>query len=172
MLHKVTFCALSAFLALSLCSCTSHRIKLWDGFDCVVSKDSTIVGYNITGNKPFVVQYFSLKFMEFILEDTPCGKIDQIIRDNPEWEFIFYCNCSESEVPELQTILSRYNCGFPMIIDIEGEFARINGLGNQKMAIGFICDEKGMHIGTSVIGASMSLFDSQFKAAKAHMGME
>ena len=62
-------------------------------------------------------------------------------------------------------MLKRYDCSFPIILDPEGDFLKINSLEDYSQ-IGFICNKEGRILGVSTIGTTQSFFDQEFRYAK------
>ena len=66
-------------------------------------------------------------------------------------------------------MLKRYDCRFPVILDPEGDFLKVNSLENYTQ-IGFICNKEGKVLGVSTIGTTQSFFDQEFRHAKHEAG--
>lgn len=66
-------------------------------------------------------------------------------------------------------MLKRYDCRFPVILDPEGDFLKVNSLENYTQ-IGFICNKEGKVLGVSTIGTTQSIFDQEFRNAKHEAG--
>lgn len=130
-------------------------------------------GYKIDHSKPKSVQYFTPGGLHFALEHTPVGKIDKLIEENPEFEFLFYIVVEEpKDTAVVMRILDKYSCLFPVMIDFEGEFKRANFSRNEDYgSIGYICNGKNEIMGLGVIGTSMSFFDGEFRKVKNRIGL-
>ena len=158
--------------SLSVISCGSgNALKLWEDFEYVYDRHGTVESYSIAHEKPFVCSWFSLNGLAFALQYTPPGKIDQIIGDNPDWEFVFYCGCNQSDSLVLQQLLDAHDCSFPIILDSDNELGRINYDNSSYGSITTICGPDGTKLGSGVIGTSMSFFDSSFEDAKIRLGL-
>lgn len=163
--------ALFALAVLSAGGCAgSHRIGLWEGYTDVFDANGRVEDYRIRKGRPFVVTLLMTREFSDVLFHTPKGKIDRIIEENPEWEFVFYCKGAPGDSSKVMDVLSRYGCRFPVIMDPEGRWEREN-IDGKYSAIGVICDAEGNMLGMSVIGTSQSFFDSEFAKAKRALGL-
>lgn len=113
-----------------------------------------------------VVQFLSTWSLGVTLETTPPGKIDAIIRKNPDWQFIFYINCRPEEKVKIPRILEEFNCSFPVFLDEDALFLKINKMDEEYTAIGFILDSQNTVASMGIIGTTMSFFDKEFSKAK------
>lgn len=104
-----------------------------------------------------------------VLPHTPSGKIDRIIAENPDWEFLFfvYVKNDSTEIDRLLRCLDKYDCDFPVILDYDRTFSKINHQNYTE--IGYICDSKNHLLGVSVIGTEQSFFDQEFSRAKKQL---
>lgn len=155
--------ALCTFLL--LLSCVGDRIECME-IPVAVNRAGDVAPPLIVRNTKTVVTYFTPGGMGFSLDGTPRGKIDRIIRDNPDWQFLFYVDCSPKWKNTVIHYLNEYDCNFPVMLDYEGKFKQKNLVQKDLTGIGFILDADSRQLGCSVIGDSRSLFDSEFKKAK------
>lgn len=151
---------------MTLISCSRGSVIVpWEDFQYVFDKDGRS-NVTIDPSKHHYMLYTTGSNFRSTLSHTPEGKIDRIINENPSWQFLIYCSTEPSDSLELMQLLGKYNCRFPVILDPEGEFLRINRIGSTHTQIGFICDKKGKVHGVSTIGTSQSFFDQEFRNAK------
>jgi hypothetical protein len=153
-------------VSLIISSCGGHRIKIIYPSDNVYDMHGKVNDYSIDDTKKKVVQFSSLHGIPFIMDYTPKGKIEKIIRDNPDWEFIFYVYGEQADTSELISALKKYQCNFPVIFDYKNEFQEKNFGDVRYGGIGFICDRNNKVVGLSEIGTTMSFFDQEFAKAK------
>ncbi len=114
-----------------------------------------------------VVTYLDNKVVDFVLCDTPKGKIDRIIDDNPDWNFIFVLNAQLEDSLDIVNKLNQYGCDFPVIIDINHQFINRNKL-DHVLATTFVYKrDKSINLG--VIGSSKSFFDVEFERYKKEL---
>ena len=113
-----------------------------------------------------IVQFLTKWSLEVTLDNTPPGKIDALIRNNPDWQFIFYIHCKAEEKVQIPKILDKYNCRFPVMIDEDASFLKKNRMDKEYTAIGFILDSRNAVVGMGIIGTTMSFFDAEFNNAK------
>lgn len=117
-----------------------------------------------------VVMYFTAGGFAFSMEDVPHGKIDGIIRDNPDWQFLFYVSCgSDKEVEFVRKWMAYIGDDFAVRIDREHAFRKANKM-DECGSIGYILDEKGKQMSVCVIGTPRSFFDSEFRRVKRILG--
>lgn len=154
-------------LALLICSC-GQTYKPWEGFTYAFDKDgrTTVL---VNHDKHHYMLFTNPPNLENSLNHTPDGKIDRIIKDNPSWQFLIYCRCCQEDSTKLMSILKKHDCSFPVIMDPEGEFLKINRIEETYSEIGLICDKEGKCHGVSTIGTSQSFFDQQFRKAKSEI---
>lgn len=131
----------------------------------VIDKNGFRDDYSICIDRKKVIQFNTLGGLRFILSDTPLRKIDNMIENNSDWEFIFMVSMPLEDSLKLQAVLSQYNCDFPVIVDTKNVFAERNRLG-KLTAVGWICDEKNNVYGNGCIGTEKSFFDQEFSRAK------
>ncbi len=160
---------LLSIVTVFLLSCSSgNTVKLLypEEFQYVVDRNGKVEGYlpDLSGNK--VISFATKGNFEYQLEESPKGKIDRIINDNPDWAFVFYIPAQLKDTSKIISLLDSFDCNFPVVIDTEDKFSRINGFSGQCGLIGFICNDKNKCLGASVIGDSKSFFDSEFIKAK------
>src|SRR5574344_3083031 len=134
----------------------------------VYSRNGMVRDYSIDMSKKKVVNYFTIGGLIMNLEYTDTGKIDNIIRNNSDWEFIFYIKCTPKDTAKVENILSRYKCDFPVILDFNDEFAKQN-FSDQYGGIGYICDEKNRSLSLALIGTRQSFFDQNFARVKSQL---
>lgn len=146
-------------------SCNNSKAGFWEDYSHVYNQNGEVKDYTLEKGKPYVINFATLSAAKYVLYHTPKGKIDTIINSNPDWEFVFYCECEPSDSLELMGILKRYNCHFPVIVDPEGSWPK-KELNHHYDAIGVICDKEGNILDVSVIGTTQSFFDQKFSAAK------
>jgi len=150
----------------SLFSCTpKNQVNIVLPDNNVYNKDGKVNDYKIDLSKKKVIDYFTIGGLIMNLEYTDIGKIDRIIRENPDWEFIFYVKCEEKDTTKVKGILSRYECRFPVILDFKNEFYEKN-FSEQYGGIGFICDERNRSLSLAIIGTRQSFFDQNFARVK------
>lgn len=134
-----------------------------------------VSSYHFDNSKKKVINYFGYlgNFRE-TLEHTDKGKIDRIIRENPDFQFIFYIDRIKPEdTTAFMQIMRTHQCAFPVILDFKDEFynqnkAHLNSPG-RLTDIGYICDRECYVYGLSVIGTRQSFFDQAFRKAKRLM---
>ncbi|MCI1785597.1 MAG: hypothetical protein LKI59_05610 [Bacteroidales bacterium] len=157
---------LSASCLLPMSCQNSHKIKLVQPADNVVyNRFGKVQGYSIDMSKKKVINYLTPGGLNDDLYHTDKGKIDRIIKDNPDWDFIFYIGCQEADTSKVMEILTQYGCNFPVILDIDKNFLKTN-LDSQYSEIGFICDSKNEIMDVCVIGTKQSSFDTDFRKVK------
>ena len=157
-------CGLLLFLICSL-SCTNSRL--------IYPIEDLTEAFTKDGKRDLILKEGN-KYLWFVTYDnlsndlyhTPSGKIDRIMNENPDWQFICYCHCPISDSSKVVGKLNQYNCSLPVIIDEEGCFLKINGIKDSYSDIGFICDKRGRCLGVSTIGTTQSFFDQEFSNAK------
>ena len=138
----------------------------------LVEPKYTFNRYGRVENKPIpkdkkkVVSYWKLRGIDFDIMHTPDGKIDSLIKMNPDWAFIFYIKCNDSDTSKVVNTLDAYNQNFEAILDFNWDFAEKNALDTSLSSIGFICAPDNSILGLAVIGTTMSFFDSEFEKAK------
>ena len=126
--------------------------------------------YKIDPEKKKVISYIApLYSFRTLLEQTPAGKIDRIIKDNPNYEFIFYCDqIAPDDTTEFKQLLARFNCRFSVILDFNDDLYKLNKrilnpVNNGRLSkISLICDQDNRVLDYAVIGTSMSFFDKVF----------
>jgi hypothetical protein len=133
--------------------------------------------------KPKVVTYcWSVNNLARLLRETPYLKVNTIINQNPNIEFIFYLDgINHSDIDEVLSIFDHYNVTYPFIFDYDSKLAKANdhisrlwgSLRYQdgiKM-ISFFCDESNRMYKeiAGVIGTDLSkmYFDPCFVKFKA-----
>lgn len=149
-----------------LFSCENKKIHSLEDPRYVFDKNGRVWSYKKEA-KPTFYQYNTLRALKDMLYHTPMGKIDSIITNNPDWQFVFYCKCQIQDSLELIELLNRRHCSFPVIIDSAATFLSKNGM-QPYSEIGLFCDERGRKLGLySSIGTDKSFFDIEFPKAKA-----
>lgn len=162
---KIHACSCVLIMVFVLSSChRSRALELPEDMLCV-DRSGVIDTLHIHDGKK-VVQFLSAWSLKVTLETTPPGKIDEIIRNNPDWQFIFYINCRPEEKAQIPKILEKFNCRFPVLLDDEARFLKLNKMDEEYTAIGFILDSRNAVVGMGIIGTSMSFFDGAFAKAK------
>lgn len=166
-LHLSSHWTIIGTLVILCLSCTPRNlIHIVPPNNNVYDRNGKVQGYSIDMSKKKVVDYFNVDGLIMVLNYTDSGKIDKIIRENPDWEFIFYVGCKQKDTAKVKDVLSWFKCDFPVILDFDDEFAEKNF--NQKYsAIGFICDSKDRSKAVSCIGTRQSFFDSDFARVKS-----
>lgn len=142
-----------------------RRISLLNNSEMAFDKNGR-VRVRIQNHVKTFVQYNTIDELSNMLYHTPKGKIDSIIKNNQDWQFVFYCKCALADSCRLMAILDRYDCCFPVIIDSEDQFLISNGYSLTYSEIGMICTENGLILGVSSIGTRQSFFDEKFERAK------
>ncbi len=161
------------FLAASLTSCDHymkiHPVELQEGM-YVIDRHGLVKDYapDLSGNKVYTYLMRTSCLKEW-MKFSPHGKIDQIIAENPEWVFLTYVEGVPEDSTFVRSTLDKYDCGFPVILDTKGGFRKRNPRMNEMALWGGICNKRGEVLGASVIGDSMSFFDSEFENAKRIM---
>lgn len=167
-------------LVILLSSCRQlgfdRSIKIVD-VPTVYNWKGLVKNYHLDKTKKKVVTYLGgVAHLKDVLQYTDQGKIDKIIRENPDFQFIFYI---DRIVPEDTTafmeVMRQYRCAFPVILDFKEEFFHANKdrhpleKPNRMTKIGYICDKEGCIYEMSVIGTRKSFFDESFIKAKRQM---
>ena len=111
-----------------------------------------------------IITYLDLRIIDYVLRETPRGKIDKIIRDNPNWLFVFVCDSQLKDSSIVVNKLNHYGCDFPVILDVDHEFEREYRLEHFLATTFVIKGNKRNNLG--IIGASNSFFDSEFDRYK------
>ena len=151
------------------CSNDSNKLNLVQAENSITSL-GLIKSKIIDNTKPKVVTYIGSKSsLERLLEQTPVGKIDLIIKQNPRYEFLFYIDrVLITDTSEIKAILAKYNCQFSLVLDVQEEYYKLNKnhlnpMGSGRMSlITHICDKHNNVLDYAVIGSSMSFFDKVF----------
>ena len=155
-------------LLLLLNSCGGQRYKTPDVREAIDRNGPVEVPLVQDGKK--VVMYYTAGGFAFSMQDVPHGKIDGIIRDNPDWQFLFYVHCqTDEEVEFVRKWLANIGDDFAVRIDRDNAFRKANNM-DEYGSIGFILDEKGRKLSVCVIGTPRSFFDSEFRKAKRMLG--
>lgn len=154
-----------------LMGCSQNKIKLWTDYDIVYSiSDEVKENYSIKGNRPFVANYFSLEGILWGLQMSTKGRVDKLIENNPDWDFVFYCNCSIADTTVLGEALRKLDCKIPVIIDTASKSFSINNFGKDEVgASSFTCNKDGEIYGGGVIFVK-NPFDHYFQEAKIRLG--
>ena len=157
-------------------SCDMNRsvIELVDCADIYDYEGKYKEEYMIDHSRPKVITQMTAVSLKKNLENTPIGKIDRIIRENPDFEFIFYIDyLDQKDTLYVMELLEKYKCKFPVILDFEVKFQGKNfGPKERYGSTGFICDEKNRVYGVSVIGTDMSFFDKEFLRSKKEIKLK
>lgn len=159
------------FCSLLLMSCVndSNKVNLIQAENSITSL-GLIKSKIIDNSKPKVVTYIGSKSsLERLLEQTPVGKIDLIIKQNSKYEFIFYIDrVLIADTSDIKTILTKYNCQFSLVLDLKDEYYKINKnllnpMGSGRLSlITHICDKNNNVLDYAAIGSRMSFFDKVF----------
>lgn len=169
-------CKLSSvylFLIVALTSCDHymkiHPVELQDGM-YAIDRHGLVKDYapDLSGNKVYTYLMETSCLITWF-GYTPHGKIDQIIAENPEWVFLTYVEGAPEDSAFVRSTLDQYDCDFPVILDTKGRFRKRNSRMNDMALWGGICNKRGEVLGASVVGNSMSFFDSEFEKAKRIM---
>jgi hypothetical protein len=163
--YQTIVLAILAAAVVIVTGCRQPGVEFWEEYNDVFDANGRVENYTINKGKPFVINSFRYDAFRYVLFHTPEGKIDRIIEENPDWEFVFYCQMAPEDSMRLIKLLSRYHCHFPVIMDPDGVWVH-EYLKGDYSAIGVICDKTGNTLGVSVIGTSQSSFDSEFASAK------
>lgn len=154
---------------LCLVSCSQGRtLSPLSEAELAFTKDGNVLlVHNVDCNQ----YYWFVSIDEFRndLYHSPKGKINSIIDDNPDWQFVCYCHCSKVDSLQIIRVLQRYDCKMPVVIDENGSFLISNGIKERYSDIGFICDKRGRCLGVSTIGTVQSFFDQEFSRVKSSM---
>lgn len=137
----------------------------------VLDKNGFRDNYSFSIDRKKVIQFNTLGGLRFILSDTPPHKIDNMIKNNPDWEFIFVVSMPLTDSSKLQSVLVHHNCEFPVIIDTDNVFAKQNRLG-KLTAVGWISDENDNVYGNGCVGSEKSFFDQEFSRVKRRLNKE
>lgn len=159
---------LLCFVALNS-SCTSHhKIKLAYDFDNVFDRKGRVEGYAIDEGKKKVINFSKANSFYEFLYNSPKGKIDSIIKSNPDWEFIFYCSGQPKDTADIVKFLDEFDCDFPVIMDYTNEFGKMNfpAPADEMGIIGYICDKNNKIYGLGPMGDTRSTFDGEFRNVK------
>lgn len=114
-----------------------------------------------------VIHFFTPRQMRDVLSHTPRGKINRIIRENQDWQFLFYILCKPEDKEFIIKLLDTYGCEFQVLLDYNDVFRKQNSrLEKDVECIGYIVDSNQNWVGLSVIGDTRSPFDATFKRAK------
>ena len=160
---------LAIIMLLTLISCSQGKTILpWEGYHHVFDRNGE-TSEAIDHSKHHYYLFTTEANFRSTLSHTPDGKIDKIIQENPSWQFIFYINADPADSASIMNMLKRYDCRFPVILDPEGDFLKVNSLENYTQ-IGFICNKEGKVLGVSTIGTTQSFFDQEFRYAKHEAG--
>lgn len=130
----------------------------------VFNINGRVSDYTIDMNKPKVVAYFhGVKSLDYAMSKTPKDKINKIISENPDYEFIYYIgNIQPYDTTALIELFNRYNMRNPVMLDYNGEYKR----EEKWTQITLITDKKNIVRGVAIIGVSYSPFDSEFANVK------
>jgi len=141
--------------------------------DNVVDQNGKVHDYIIDPDKPKIISYFyNLSILKWVLDSTPTGKIDKIIEENPEFQFLFYYELHPTDTVNLVSLLKSYNCKFPVILDEHGLFVarntnNLSPRGSSAITcISWICDKNGGVYEVAIIGTTRSFFDSSFNSVR------
>lgn len=157
---------LAIILILTSCVNSSNYIHPWNDYDYVYNQYER-TDFEFDYDKNHYMLYSTLRNLEVCLSTTPKNKIDYIINENPSWQFVFYCNCSVADSTQLMSVLRKYDCQFPVIIDPNRDFLEVNDIDESYTMIGYFSNKKGKCLGGAIIGTSQSFFDQEFKKVKA-----
>lgn len=93
-----------------------YPVEVQDGM-YVIDRHGIVQDYkpDFSGNK--VYTYAWARGLNEWLSLSPYGKIDKIIADNPDWEFVTYINGTVEDSTRIRKKLDKYNCNFPVILD-------------------------------------------------------
>lgn len=157
-------------VAVVFASCNSDKIypvELQEGM-YVIDRHGMVDDYkpDFSGNKFYT--YVWINDFNDWLQHTPQGKIDRIIADNPDWEFVTYVKGRTEDSTSIRQKLDKYDCNFPVILDVNDAFCKKNKLQNVCLW-GAMCDKKDELLDLSVIGDERSFFDPTFKKVKRMM---
>lgn len=132
--------------------------------------------YKFDKKKKKVINYLGkVGSLRNILEHTDRGKIDRIIRENPDFQFVFYIDrVVPADTVAFKELMLKYRCAFPVILDFKDEFYKANKNrlipeNDRYSQIGYICDKDCYIYEISVIGTRQSFFDEMFRKAKRQM---
>ena len=155
-------------MVMFLISCvnSSNYIHPWNEYDYVYNQYER-TDFKFDTDKNHYILYSTLRNLEVCLSTTPKNKIDHIIKENPFWQFVFYCNCTVADSSKLMNVLQKYDCQFPVILDPKRNFLEVNDINDSYTMTGYLCNKKGECLGGAIIGTSQSFFDQEFKKVKA-----
>ena len=131
----------------------------------VIDKNGLVDGYSFRIDQKKFIQFNTVGGLDYMLSDTPSHKIDTIIANNPDWEFVFVVAMPLKDSLRLRSVLDSHGCDFPVIVDTENVFAKKNGLG-KLTAVGWFCDGNNRSHGIGCIGTPKSSFDQRFPRIK------
>ncbi len=83
--------AVVAFIALTLLttSCIrTQKLKLVQPVD-VFNRYGRVENYSFDNSKKKVINFFDVRCIGMVMDYTPTGKIDRLIKNNPDYDFIF-----------------------------------------------------------------------------------
>lgn len=166
---KKLFIYILLLLSVSCTSKTSSKYLDLIVPEDVYTKDGIVTDYAIDPKKPCVVTLITgIWSVDFLYGHTPENKINKIIAENPEFDFIFYFDIDRSETEELMERLTRYNIDYPVIFDYDHLFADNNKAFSKYFTTGTLtCNQHKKFISMDgMIGTSMSFFDSNFPKTK------
>ncbi|MEG1898984.1 MAG: hypothetical protein RR183_04845 [Bacteroidales bacterium] len=150
MKHKILFCFFGFII---FCACKHigiDRTVVLVDVPTVYNWKGVVKNYHFDKSKKKVINYLGgVRNLKNVLEHTDSGKIDKIIRNNPDFQFIFYVDrVTPDDTIAFMDVMRKYRCTFPVILDFEEEFYKANKdrlclEKPRRMAkIGYICDEE------------------------------
>ena|GEM_PF-1348937 len=139
-----------------------------------------IHNYELAMTKPKVITYCKgVGNFGQLLSETPYLKINKLILQNPEIEFVFFIDgVKKEETDRLLSVLNQYHVTYPVILDYDSLFAkenshRIGGEGLKGVTLfGLFCDQTNrLFDGGGVIGTDKSkmFFEPNFAKFKASL---
>lgn len=132
-----------------------------------VAPEGTAVALALAEERPKVVTLTTLRSFGFLEVDV----LRRQIRDNPEFDYLFYL---VSATPDSRETVERFvrDNRLPIIVffDWDNEFRKANGMSDQLSMVSCITDRELKTLGVAVIGSRMSPFDTEMRKARARLG--
>lgn len=135
------------------CSSREDFIGVLQPAGNVYTQDGLVSDYVIDIRKPRFVQFYTPGGLasEFYDKFLLPGQIDKIIEDHPEWEFVYYVDCKDSnDLDYLISILKKYDEKWRAIVYFNQEFQKAYGLkdGDRLSSQGFFWAHDNVCLGS------------------------